>query len=196
MPQSGVDITTLLGQAYEGREGAFDRVMERAYVDLRGLAEKHLKQRYGPECAGVTLEPAALVNETYLRLIRQRKRYDNRGQFFAIATRLMLRVLMDYHRSRSAAKRGGDQVRITLSGIAAPAEAVSAASIPDFVDALKELEKLDVRTAEVTQLRMIWGLTVHEVAVTLDVSERTVAREWRFARRWLASRLDSNAGEH
>jgi RNA polymerase sigma factor (TIGR02999 family) len=185
-------ITNLLHQAYEGRGDAADEVMELVYADLCRVAGKQLRERHGGRAEDLTLEPAALVNEAFLRLIKQRKRYDNRGHFFAIATKVMLRVLMDYYRSKAAAKRGGDRVRVTLSGIAA-ADGPPIAEIPAFIEALKKLEGLDARTAEVVKLRVLWGLTNPEISQTSDISLRTVEREWRFARKWLAAELQMAA---
>ncbi len=182
-------ITELLHQAYQGREGALDEVMEIVYDDLRRVAANHMRARYGGNLAGVTLQPTALVNEAFLRLVKQRKQYDSRGHFFAIATRVMLRVLMDYDRRRGAVKRGGDRLRVSLSGVARRVGQEPSAEIGAFVEALERLEKLDARTAEVVKLQMLWGLTVPETAEAMDVSVSTVEREWRFARRWLAAAL-------
>ena len=104
----------------------------------------------------------------------------------------MLRVLMDYDRARRRARRGGDQVRISLSGVARKVGEEPSTDIPAFVEALEKLEKLDERTTEVTKLRLLWGLTVPEVAEALGISVTTVEREWRFARRWLAAELTGN----
>ena len=183
------EITEILTAVAEGREGAMERLMEQVYADLVGVADRHLKTRHGPDLAGLTLEPAALANETFLKLIKQRNRYDSRGHFFAIATRVMLRVLNDYYRARGAAKRGGGLERITLSGLGAEHANGPGSEIPDFLDALKELEELDERTAEVTKLRLIWGLTVPEIATASGMSVATVEHEWGFARRWLRSKL-------
>ncbi len=106
------DVTTLLARLNEGDESALERLMETVYADLRAMAQRHMDREFGPGHAGVTLQPTALANETYMRLIRQRQTYDNRGQFFAIATRVMIRALMDYHRRWKAAKRGGGAVRV------------------------------------------------------------------------------------
>ena len=94
------DFTRLLHAVDAGRDGAMDDLMEAAYEDLDRVARKHLSARFGRDLPGVTLEPAALVNESFMKLIRQRARFDNRGHFFAIATKVMLRVLTDYQRSR------------------------------------------------------------------------------------------------
>ena len=102
---------------------------------------------------------------------------------------MMLRVLIDYQRSRSAKKRAGDQIRVTLTGIGAAVDDDPAAGITDLQQALEELERLDTRTADVLKMRVIWGLTVPEVAESLSISVSTVEREWRFARSWLRKRL-------
>src|SRR4051812_33384435 len=90
--------------------------MDAVYADLERVAGSKLRDRFGANLAGVTLEPAALVNETFLKLIKQRKQFDNRGQFFAVATKLMLRVLGDYHRQRLAQKRGSG-AKISLGAL-------------------------------------------------------------------------------
>jgi RNA polymerase sigma factor (TIGR02999 family) len=183
----------LLRQAYEGREGALDEVMRLVYDDLRNVAGRQLRRRHGSRAGDLTLQPTALVNEAYLRLIKQRKRFDNRGHFFAIASKVMLRVLMDHDRAKRTGKRGGDLVRVTLSGIGTAAAPDPVGEIPDFVRAVEKLEGLDTTTADVVKLRVLWGLTNPEIAETLDTSLRTVEREWRFARRWLAAEMGLGA---
>jgi RNA polymerase sigma-70 factor (ECF subfamily) len=183
------EISELLTAVGEGQEGAMETLMDRVYEDLVRVADRHLKARHGPDLAGTTLEPAALANETFLKLIKQRNRYDSRGHFFAIATRVMLRVLNDYYRERHAAKRGGGLERVTLSGLVDEQANSPGVEIPEVLDALEQLEKLDARTAEVTKLRLIWGLTIPEVSSATGISIATVAREWEFARRWLSSKL-------
>jgi len=183
------EITRLLEEAHEGRESALNEVMDLVYQELQRIAAGQMQRRYGQRAANLTMEPTALVNEAFLRLIKQRKRYDSRGQFFAIATKTMLRVLMDYDRQRRSAKRGGEQVRVSLSGVAGQIQQGEAASIGDFVHAVERLEGLDRRTADVFKLRVLWGLTVPEIAEATELSVRTVEREWRFGRRWLAAEL-------
>ena len=145
------EMTELLTAVDQGREGAMKALMDRVYADLVRVADRQLKARHGPNLAGTTLEPAALVNETFLKLIKQRNRYDSRGHFFAVATRVMLRVLNDYYRARHAAKRGGGLQRVTLSNLGHEHAHEPGSEIPDFLDALEQLEKLDARTAEVTK---------------------------------------------
>jgi len=183
------EITELLAAGGEDRDEAMARLMDRVYEDLVGVAERHLKARHGPDLAGVTLEPAALANETFLKLIKQRNRYDDRGHFFAIATKVMLRVLNDYSRARNAAKRGGGLQRVTLSGLGQEHARGPGCEIPEFLAVLEQLEQLDARTAEVTKLRLIWGLTLPEIATATGLSVASAEREWEFARRWLGTKL-------
>jgi RNA polymerase sigma factor (TIGR02999 family) len=192
----GDDITRMLEDLEQEREGAMDRLMEAVHADLQRMAERHMAQRFGPDLAGVTLEPAALVNESYMRLIRQRKAFGNRGQFFAIATRVMLRVLVDYQRSRMAARRGGGQRRLTIQldrDGAAPADAGGQMDVEALVESLQRLEGLDRRKADVVKLRVIWGLAMQEIATALDISLATVERDWAFAKAWLAREAAARA---
>ncbi len=98
----GEEVTCLLQRLNDGEEDALDRLMEAVYDELRGMARRHMDRQFGQGQPGVTLQPTSLVNETFMKLIKQRQRYDNRGQFFAIATKLMIRVLVDYARRRKA----------------------------------------------------------------------------------------------
>ena len=184
-------ITELLHAADEGEPGALDELMRVVYDDLERVAAAHMRRQLGDRANQITMEPAALVNESFMKLIRQRTRYDNRGHFFAIATRVMLRVLMDYCRARTAKKRGGGETHITLSfddGKIARADAGETVHVDlePLVEALEELEKLDPRKADVVKMRVVWGLTNDEIAASLGVSRPTVERDWRFARAWLA----------
>ena len=189
MSEDAGRITRLLAEAHDGRQGALDEVMDLVYRDLRRIAASQLARRQRSGRAAVTLQPTELVDEGFLRLIKQRKRYDSRGHFFAIATRVMLRVLLDHHRQKKATRRGGDSVRIFLSQVEVETALRPDVAIQDFVGAMERLESLSARTADVTKLRLLWGLTSPEVAEALDVSLSTVEREWRFARRWLSSEL-------
>lgn len=191
------EITRLLQDVEAQQDGAMDRLMQRVYADLERMAQAQLRRQFGERADRVTLEPAALVNESFMRLIRQRPAYDNRGHFFAIATRMMIRVLMDYRRRKAAAKRGGDRTRVTVlfTDDAVPADAGAQPAEVDL-DALKravgELEELDPRKADVLKLRVVWGLTNDEAAEALELSRATIEREWRFAKAWLADRVADN----
>ncbi len=185
------DITLMLREVEAGREGALDKLMAVVYADLKRMAAGHLRRQFGDRAELITLEPAALVNESYMILIRQRKAYDNRGQFFAIATRMMLRVLVDYRRKHQAAKRGGAVTRIKLvldecQVADERQQRLDPIELEELAEALEKLESLDPRNAEVVKMRVVWGLQVQEIAESLGVSESTVERRWRFAKAWLA----------
>ena len=185
-----VAITPLLERAYEGDRKAMDEVARFVHEDLVRLATRVLARGGGKPVRSVTLDPAALVNETFVRLLQQRKRWANRRHFFAIATRIMLRVLADYHRSRARGKRAGAQIQLSLGALERGTTAKPASvEIPLVALALEQLEDLDPRAARVAKLRVLWGLEIEDIAQMLGVSRSTVDREWRFARSWLASRL-------
>ena len=159
------DITLMLREVEAGREGALDKLMAVVYDDLKRTAAAHLRRQFGDRAEVITLEPAALVNESYMMLIRQRKAYDNRGQFFAIATRMMLRVLTDYRRKHQAAKRGGAVTRIKLvldeRQVADERQCrVDPIELEELAEALERLESLDPAKAEVIKMRVVWGLRV------------------------------------
>lgn len=190
------DVTALLQQVNAGAPGAADVLWAAVHDELRFLARRHMEREFGRGLPGVTLQPTALVNEAYLRLIKQRNQFDNRGHFFAIATKVLVRVLRDYERERYALKRGGGWVRVTLDpddkAHDGPGDADDrSASIEKLVGALDTLETLDARKAEVVKLRVLWGLTIDETAKTLDVAHATIERDWEFSRAWLRTRLAS-----
>lgn len=167
---------------------ALDRAIETVYADLRRLASASIRRQFGAQSDALTLQPTALVNETYFRLLKQKTDYENRQHFLAIATRLMLRVLIDYQRSRSAAKRGGGQLLLTVSGIGSGGTDTEA-DVASLTEAIDSLEALDARKANIVRLRSIWGFSMSEIAESLQVSLRTVERDWRFAKSWLADEL-------
>lgn len=180
-------LTTLLGEVHDGRPGAMDALMERVYDDLRRIARRRLAGAHD----GDPLQPTVLVHETYLKLVRQRARFDNRGHFFAVATRMMMQALVDHRRAGAAAKRFGGQVQVTLTGLSAE-EAGAPGPSADALDLARGLERLeadDARAAEVVKLRLLWGLTMAEIAESLGVSESTVRRELRFGERWLRAAI-------
>jgi len=184
------NITRLLQDVDQGRDGALNELMDAVYEDLQRVANRHMVARFGPGLPGVTMEPAALVNESFMRLSKQRKKFDNRGQFFAIATKVMLRVLVDYQRKRLAAKRGGGHKPITLSvdgpgTVADQAQESSLIDVETLTTALEQLDSLDSRKADVVKLRVIWGLEMREIAESLGISLATVERDWSFAKAWL-----------
>ena len=199
MPGSGeTDLSSLLAAVNAGEAGAMDRLCDAIYDQLRAMARRRLTQDFGDNLAGVTIQPTVLANDTLMRLIRQRQKYDNAGHLFAIASRMMLRVLMDYHRSRTAAKRGGRAVHVTLDPEAhnqAAAEqraADSGVDVEAFDQALEKLAALDPRKADVVRYRAIWELSNPEIADALGVALATVERDWAFARAWLSRELEQS----
>jgi RNA polymerase sigma factor (TIGR02999 family) len=181
-PSSG-DVTRLLRAWRGGDEAARDRLIPVVYAELRRRAAGHLRH----ERPGHTLRPTDLVHETYLRLCEQDAGWDNRDQFFGVASRLMRRILVDHARARAAAKRGRG-LRVTLAeGLAA-----SGPASPELLDldtALDELAAIDEAQARLVELRYFGGLSIEETARALGLSHATVSREWMTAKIWLYRRL-------
>ena len=180
-------VTLWLEQAAAGDQAAWERVASWAYGELELLATRRMRREFGGRA--VTLEPAALVNETFIKLLQANASLANRRHFFSFVSTIMLRVLIDYQRARRAGKRKHECVELTLDGLVG-----SGAPLPidamALDQALCKLERLHERKAEVAKLRALWGLTMHEIADVLGVSEPTVRRDWRFARSWLADALE------
>jgi RNA polymerase sigma factor (TIGR02999 family) len=159
--------------------------MPLVYRELRRLAGGYFRG----ERSDHTLQPTALANEVYLRLVDQsRVELNDRPHFFAIAGRMMRRVLVDHARAHRAQKRGGDGTRLVFDeAVHQPVPAEIDAI--ELSDALSALEKMDERQARVVELRFFGGLTVEEIAGVMDLSTATVKREWRTARAWLYREL-------
>ncbi|MFO0875295.1 MAG: ECF-type sigma factor [Phycisphaerales bacterium] len=160
------------------------------YHDLRRIAASHLRG----ERRDHTLQPTALVNEAYLRLVGQHSTdWKDRVHFFAVASLVIRRVLVDHARERAAAKRGAGMARVPLddADVACSAPDVD---IVDLDDALTRLAELDARQARIVELRFFGGLTIDEVAGVLEVAGRTVDREWQCARGWLYAQLSDAPG--
>lgn len=186
-PAGSQDITGLLAAWSEGNEEALSRLIPVVYPELRRIARLHLARR------DHTLESAALVNETYLKLIRARGiQCENRLHFFALCAQIIRRLLVDHARRFRYAKRGGDQVRVpleeTLLGTRARGVEVLALD-----DALVSLAKRDPRKARVVELRFFGGLSVAETAELLRISPETVLRDWKMAKVWLLRELSSQS---
>ena len=172
-----------------GDAAAQSALMAAVYDDLRRVARRRLNSRRG----GDTLTPTALVHETYLRLIDQKRvRWQNRAQFFAVAARLMRRVLIDHIRARSAARRGGDDGAVRFdSGVLTP-EAPHVPLDLDMLaldDALARLKAFGPRHSALVELRFFGGLSIQEAAMVLKVSPATAKRDWALARAWLYREL-------
>ena len=175
------EVTQLLRDWNAGRQEARDELLGLVYEPLRAIAERNLYR----ERQGHTLQPTALVNELYLKLIDQRRvAWHDRAHFFAVAAQVMRRILVDYARRRKSEKRGGGLVPVTLSA-ALEVAATQNLDIVALDAALESLEKIYPQQAKVVELRFYAGLTIDETASVLGVSPATVSREWTMARAWL-----------
>lgn len=159
------------------------------YDELRRVAAGFLRD----ERPGHTLQPTALVHEAFLRMADQRQAsWQNRAQLLGIFARMMRRILLDHAGARVAAKRGGtDAVRITLDD-ALEVYQENQLELLEVEEALRRLEKLDPVQAKIVEMRFFGGLTVEELAGVLDISPRTVKREWAVAKRWLQRELSAD----
>lgn len=178
-------ITQLLQAWGEGDQTALDRLASLVYDELHRLAKHYMRG----ERAGHLLQTTALVNEAYLRLTDwQNIEWESRAQFFGIAAQMMRRVLVDFARARHYAKRGGDAQQVSLSN-AESAPIDRDAELIALDDALKSLAELSPRQSLIVELRYFGGFSVEETAQMLDISVRTVMREWNVARAWLYHEL-------
>jgi len=184
-------ITELLIGWNQGDKGALDRLMPLVYDELRNVA----RHRLAAEDSRQTLESAALVNETYLRLVDQeRVEWRNRAHFFAISARMMRRILVDHARQRRAAKRGGDMPRLSLDQSLGLLERKDL-DVVALDEALGNLSKLDPQQARVIELRFFGGLTIEETSEALHISPATVTRDWVTAKAWLFDQLNRAGDE-
>jgi RNA polymerase sigma factor (TIGR02999 family) len=180
-PGGSGEVTVLLRAARDGDRAALDRLLPLLYEDLRAVAEREMRR----EASGHTLQPTALVHEAYLRLTGAAESAADRAHFLAIAARAMRQVLVDHARRRSAAKRGGGMAPTTLTdGIGGgPLDAEEILALD------RALETLEPRQRRVVECRFFAGMEETEIAAALDLSERTVRRDWAKARAWLYREL-------
>lgn len=181
------DITRLIRDAQQGRHAALDTLMPLVHDELQSTARRHLRG----ERDGHTLDTSALVNETYLRLAEQdRTRWQNRMHFFAVASMVMRRVLVNYAKQHNRLKRGGGAIQVTLSEAhGVPAEQAGA-DVEALDAALNRLAEIDARSARVVECRYFGGLSIEETAEVLDIAPATVKRDWLLAKTWLRRELD------
>jgi RNA polymerase sigma factor (TIGR02999 family) len=184
-----IDVTGLLREWRGGSDAALERLMPLVYGELRQIARRHLRR----ERADQALQATSLVNEAYLRLIGvTRIDYRDRAHFFAMASRVMRRVLVDRARARRYQKRGGSAVRVTLDdGLVVVGD--KGQDLVALDDALEALEKVAERKCRVVELRFFGGLSNEECAEVLGVSSDTITRDWNFAKSWLKRELARNA---
>ncbi len=185
-----LDVTVLLDRVAAGDRQSTDRLLEAVYDQLRRIAQQRMKD----EQRGHTLQATALVHEAYLRLVRDKElKWSSRAQFYVAAAQAMQRILVEHARKKKRLKRGGDRRPVASNVL----DLASDENLEDAValnEALNRLEGEDPRAALVTRLRFYAGLTVEETAKAMKVSERTVMREWAYARAWLHDALGPSDG--
>ena len=181
-------ITALLAELSAGNRDVESRLIPQVYGELRRLAANYMRSERGNH----TLQPTALVNEAYTRLVQQPQiPWQNRAHFFATASHLMRHILVDHARARRAGKRGGLQRQVTLDDALLPSsERTMDVLILD--EALENLAQFDPRQARIVELHFFSGLTFAEIALVLKVTERTVKRDWSMARAWLKGELSKS----
>lgn len=191
MESSSAEITALLTRLSKGDKSVIERLMPLVYDELHRRATFQMRQ----ERANHTLQPTALVHETYLKLVEQRgATFKNRAHFMAVASQLMRRILIDHARARLTSKRGGEQIPVQLDE-AYPLRTDTPQGMIAVDDALDKLKALDPRQEQIVEMRFFGGLTVEETAEVLGVSTRTIEREWTVARAWLYMHLKENVIE-
>jgi RNA polymerase sigma factor (TIGR02999 family) len=187
---AGPNVTELLVAWQRGDGQALDELVAVTYRELRRAARRQM----AGERPGHVLQTTALVNEAYLRLVPLKEtEWQNRAHFFAVAANVMRRILLNWARDQGRAKRGGQALRVSLSGVAD----VAVRRREDLIaldDALEDLEAIDPRKSRVVELRYFAGLSLEETADVLHVSVATVRRDWSLARAWLQRALGAPGG--
>jgi len=185
MPSS-TEITELLISWSEGDAAALEALLPLVERELHRIAHNYMRQ----EQAGHLLQTTALINETFIRLVDQKRvRWQNRAHFFGIAAQIMRRVLLNYARDQRRLKRGGKNIHVSLSEADAQ-EAETSIELLALDDALNKLAALDPRKSLVVELRYFGGLSVEETAEALKVAPITVMRDWNLAKAWLAREIE------
>jgi RNA polymerase sigma factor (TIGR02999 family) len=182
------EVTSLLAQLRSGNQEVASQLVSLVYPQLRKLARRYMKR----ERQDHTLQATALVHEAYVRMFGSEPiAWQDRAHFFAVAAQQMRRILVDHARQLGAEKRGGSQIRVSLTDVNGLPEKRDENLIA-LDDALTGLEALDARACRVVELRFFGGLTEKEAAEVLGVSVSTVRRDWEFARAWLFEQLSAS----
>jgi RNA polymerase sigma-70 factor, ECF subfamily len=187
MSSTPSDVTQLLREWSRGDQSVVEQLTPLVYSELRRLADGYMRR----ERPDHTLQPTALIHEAYIRLIQQSQpEWHSRSHFFRFAAHLMRQILVDHARTRRAEKRGGDAERVPFDGmeIAAASDAVDALAIDE---ALERMAAFDPRKAQILELKFFGGMTEEAVAEALGISVRTLGRELRLAKAWMAQALIS-----
>lgn len=178
-------VTKLLKRWSSGNESAFDDLMPIVYDELRRMAKGYMNR----QDSGHTLQTTELIHEAYLKLAGSEARdLKNRAHFFGVAAKAMRHILVDYARSKSSEKRGGDRQRISM----VENQFVSDEKSDEIValdEAMSKLDELDERKSKVVEMKFFGGLTVEEISKVLKVSAMTVKRDWSFAKTWLSKEI-------
>ncbi len=183
------EVTEILQKWREGDAGAAERLFPLVYDELKRQARRYLNR----ERPDHTLQPTALVHEAYLKLVDQTSlAVENRMHFYAVASRVMRQILVDHARAHKAEKRGGAAQRFSLEDVHILPEQ-GAADLLELDEALKKLEAIDERKCRVVDMRFFGGLNEQEIAKVLGINEKTVRRDWQFAKLWLFRELSHNA---
>ena len=186
------DITLYLDQLAGGDEHAADRLLDVVYAELRVLATAKLAQ----EAPGHTLQPTALVHEAWMRLAGDERRdWKSRRYFFGACAEAMRRILIESARRKGRLKHGGGQRRVELDGLLSTEDPLAAIDILALEEALTKLAEEDAAKAELVKLRYFAGLTLDQVAKTLDISPATADRHWAYARAFLFHELHGSDGD-
>jgi RNA polymerase sigma factor (TIGR02999 family) len=186
-----VDLNRILRSAQEGDDQAARELAALLYDELHELARREM----AAERSDHTLQPTALVNEAYLRLVADKNgSFADRDSFFAAAATAIRRVLVDHARKHAREKRGGGFVRVPLEGHDV-AEPLEDEELLNLDDALARLTLIDPTKARIVELRFFAGLSVEELGKSIGASESTIRREWRMARAWLRAQMDGSRGD-
>ena len=187
MDAARADVTRLLQQWSNGQPQALDRLLPQIHSELRKLAASYLRR----ERPDHTLQPTALVNEAFLKLVDQRAvKWQNRAHFFGIAAQAMRRILVDHARGHAAGKRGGALRKVPLDDAFMIGHGSGGGvDLLALDEALTRLAAIDPQQSRIVELRFFGGLTMEEAAQVMHISPATIGREWRIAKAWLAAEL-------
>jgi RNA polymerase sigma factor (TIGR02999 family) len=186
MTHAPEDVTNMLIRWSQGDRAALDRLMPVVYQELHQIAERYFRR----ERSDNTLQPTALVNEAYIRLISQSGvDWKNRAQFFGIAATTMRRILVERARARNAAKRGSGDRKLDLTGVSDASIDESRLDLLALDQALEELSSFDPQQCRIVEAKFFGGLSIEETAQVIGVSPATVKREWALAKAWLFREL-------
>ncbi len=180
------EITQMLRKWSDGDARALDNLLPLVYEELHRQAARYLRR----ERRDHTLQTTALIHEAYLKLIDQRDvEWESRTHFYAIAAQAMRRILVDYARTKHRDKRGGDDIKLSLSEATAVAAKEKSVDLIALDEALDKLAERDAQQARVVELRYFSGLSLDETAEAMHISRATVARDWQMAKAWLLREL-------